>query len=113
MNDTPIVAAPAASAAVQSGQLLIEGRWQPAQGEATLPLYNPSDGSLLTYIARGGAADTDRAVAAARRALPGWARLGAAERGRLLTRIGALVLEETEELARLEALDVGKPLRQA
>jgi aldehyde dehydrogenase (NAD+) len=113
MNDSPIVAASAAPITVPSGQLLIDGRWQPAQGEATLPLHNPSDGTLLTSIARGGAADIDRAVAAARRALPGWSRLPAADRGRILCRIAALVLEETETLARLEALDVGKPLRQA
>ncbi len=56
----------------------------------------------------------DRAVAAARGAMNGeWGRLPAAERGRILTRIGHKVLERVEELARLEATDVGKPLKQA
>ncbi|HOM12186.1 MAG TPA: aldehyde dehydrogenase family protein, partial [Rubrivivax sp.] len=59
------------------------------------------------------AADIDAAVVAAQAALDGeWGRLGAAERGRMLQRLSAAVLERADELARLEALDVGKPLRQ-
>ncbi len=92
---------------------LIGGRWQPAAGGETLPLINPSDGSLLAEIARGGAADIDAAVQAAQAALDGdWGRLTAAERGRLLLKMSALVLAQADELARLEALDVGKPLKQ-
>ncbi len=80
----------------------------------TLDLSNPSDGTVLTQIARGGAAEIDQAVAAAQRALDGpWGRLSAAERGRLLAKLGRLVETRIEELARLEALDVGKPLKQA
>jgi aldehyde dehydrogenase (NAD+) len=93
---------------------LINGQWQPPAGGATLPLTNPSDGSALCEIARGTAEDIDRAVAAATAAHAGaWGRATALERGRILSRIGALVLENADELARLEALDVGKPLKQA
>ena len=61
----------------------------------------------------GGSADIDAAVDAAERALAGdWGRLTATERGRLLTQLGELVRTRVEELARLEALDVGKPLKQ-
>jgi aldehyde dehydrogenase (NAD+) len=94
-------------------QLYIGGRWQAAAGGATLPLSNPSDGSMLAGIARGMAVDVDAAVAAAEAALDGeWGRLTATERGRLLTKMSALVLEQADMLARLEALDVGKPLKQ-
>ncbi|MBP6898722.1 MAG: aldehyde dehydrogenase family protein [Burkholderiaceae bacterium] len=94
-------------------QLLIAGRWQAAASGETLPLINPNDGSLLAEIARGGAADIDAAVAAAQAALDGaWGALTAAERGRLLLKMSALVLEQADELARLEALDVGKPVKQ-
>jgi aldehyde dehydrogenase (NAD+) len=94
-------------------QLLIGGQWRPAAAGETLPLENPSDGSLLGEIARGRAADVDAAVAAAQAALDGaWGRLTAAERGRLLAAMGRRVLEQVDELARLEALDVGKPLEQ-
>ena len=93
--------------------VLIGGRWQRAAGGETLPLFNPSDGSLLAEIARGGAADVDAAVGAAQAALDGaWGALTAAERGRLLLKMSARVLEQADELARLEALDVGKPYKQ-
>src|SRR5262245_7110173 len=97
-----------------TSQVFIAGEWRaPGSGE-TLPLENPSDGTELARIARGGAADIDRAVAAAREALAGpWGGITAAERGRLLSAMGRLVQEQADELARLEALDVGKPLRQA
>jgi aldehyde dehydrogenase (NAD+) len=94
-------------------RLLIGGEWRAAAGGATLALENPSDGSVLAPIARGAAADVDAAVAAARAALCGpWGELTAAERGRLLGAIGRKVLDNVELLARLEALDVGKPLKQ-
>ena len=96
-----------------ASQLLIGGRWQAAAAGATVALENPSDGSTLAQIARGGAADVDAAVGAARAALDGaWGALTAAERGRVLGAIGRKVLDNVELLARLEALDVGKPLKQ-
>ncbi len=96
-----------------SAQLLIGGQWRGAASGQTLWLENPSDGSELAPIARGDAADIDAAVQAARDALSGeWGRLTAAERGRLLSRIGIAVAAQADELARLEALDVGKPLKQ-
>ena len=57
-------------------------------------------------------ADVDQAVQAAAQAFETWSGRAASERGRLLLRMSALVLEQADELARLEALDVGKPLRQ-
>ncbi len=93
---------------------LIAGAWVPPEGGATLSLTNPSDGTVLCNIARGTASDIDAAVTAASAALRGpWGKATAAERGRVLFRIGQLVQDHAEELARLEALDVGKPLRQA
>ena len=93
---------------------LINGAWVPAVSGETLPLINPSDGTPLAHIARGQGADVDAAVSAARAAFNGdWGRSTAAERGRLLSRLGQLVLDRTEALARMEALDVGKPLKQA
>jgi len=96
-----------------SSGVFIGGVWHACASGETLPLFNPSDGSLLTQIARGAAADIDAAVAAAQAALDGaWGVLTAAERGRVLLRMSAKVLEQADELARLEALDVGKPFKQ-
>jgi aldehyde dehydrogenase (NAD+) len=95
-------------------QVFIAGRWQASASGETLPLGNPSDGSVLAAIARGNAADVDAAVAAAQGALAGdWGRLSATERGRVLMRVSTRVAQAVDELARLEALDVGKPLAQA
>ena len=94
--------------------VFIAGLWRPCAAGQTLPLVNPSDGSELARIARGTAVDVDAAVVAAQAALDGaWGALSAIERGRLLMKMSALVLEQADELARLEALDVGKPLKQA
>ena len=93
---------------------LIDGAWVAPAGGQSLPLMNPSTGEQIGEIARGQQADVDAAIAAARRAFEGgWARTPAAERGRILMRLGKLVEGRVEALARLEALDVGKPLKQA
>ena len=92
----------------------IGGNWLASDSGETIDLLNPSDGTKLCAIAKGNAEDIDRAVNAAEAALTGdWGRSTAAERGRVLHRIGALVADNIDELARLEALDVGKPLKQA
>jgi len=92
---------------------LIGGVWRAGSSGQTLLLHNPSDGSVLAAIARGTAQDVNAAVAAAQAALDGpWGALSATERGRLLMAMSALVLQQADELARLEALDVGKPLKQ-
>ncbi|WP_195818816.1 aldehyde dehydrogenase family protein [Roseobacter sp. MH60115] len=92
----------------------IAGRWQATARGEMLALSDPSTGEALCEIARGQAEDIDRAVAAAQMALDGeWGRSTAVERGRVLARLGQLVLEHTEALAALEASDVGKPLKQA
>ncbi|WP_343081841.1 aldehyde dehydrogenase family protein [Ostreiculturibacter nitratireducens] len=97
-----------------SAKVLIGGEWvAPASGD-TLPVEDPSTGSEIGAIARGTSADMDAAVAAAEAALAGdWGRMTAAERGRVLSRIGRMVLERADDLARIEATDVGKPLKQA
>ena len=97
-----------------TNHVFVGGHWRDGAARETLPLLNPSDGSLLARIARGNAADIDAAVAAAQGALDGdWGRLTAAERGRLLHKLSKRVLAAVDDLARLEALDVGKPLKQA
>jgi aldehyde dehydrogenase (NAD+) len=93
-------------------QVFIGGHWRPVP--EWLPIENPSTGETIGQIARGGPQEIDEAVAAAEAALAGpWARMTATERGRVLTRIGQLVLARADDLAWIEATDVGKPLTQA
>ena len=92
--------------------VFIGGAWQSV--DRHLPLENPSTGAQIGEIADGDPAHIDAAVHAAQAALDGsWGRLTAAERGRLLSRAGQIVTEQVDVLARMEAQDVGKPLKQA
>ena len=93
---------------------LIDGQWRAALQRGKIPLENPSDGSKLCEIARGTEADIDAAVKSAHHAFEGeWGNTPAAERGRILMRLSQLVLDRVDVLTQLEALDVGKPLKQA
>lgn len=95
-------------------KLLIAGDWRECASGETIPVIDPSDGAEYTRIGRGGADDVDRAVKAARAALEGaWGRLSAVERGRLMMKLSQAIGERVEELARIEARDTGKPLKQA
>lgn len=96
-----------------ASEILVGGEWRQATG-GVLPLQNPSTGEQIGEIAASQAADIDAAVRAAQKALTGpWGRLPAAERGRLLSTIGRAVAMQADSLAEMEALDVGKPLKQA
>jgi aldehyde dehydrogenase (NAD+) len=92
-------------------QLFIGGKFVPAADGATLASLNPHDGSTIAEVAMAGKADIDEAVAAAKKAFPSWARRAAMERGRLLLKLADAIEANAEELARLESLDTGHPLR--
>ena len=93
---------------------LIDGEQVPAESGRTIDVLDPSDGQVFTTLPRSDARDVDAAVAAARRAFHGpWGRATATERGRVLTKLAALIQQHHEELARLECRDTGKPIQQA
>lgn len=95
-------------------QHFIGGQWAAAVSGETLPVIDPATGETFDHLARGNAVDIDRAVTAARTALGGaWGALTATERGRILSKMGQIMLSRSEELAQLEARDTGKPLTQA
>ena len=91
--------------------LYIDGQFVEALDGATLDVLNPHDGELLAQVSEGGPDDIDRAVEAARRAFPKWSRTSSADRGRLLLRLADIIETNGEELARLESIDTGHPLR--
>lgn len=77
--------------------------------------YDPATGALVAEFARAGAAEVEMAVAAAREAFDNgpWRRMRPFERGRILHRIGELMLQRRDEIARKESMDSGKPLRDS
>ncbi|NUT47724.1 MAG: aldehyde dehydrogenase family protein, partial [Saccharothrix sp.] len=96
-------------------ELLIDGKRVPAADGRTFTVVDPALGDPIAEVSLAGKADVDAAVAAARAAFtaPEWAGMRAADRGRLLHRIAEAIRADVERLARLESLDVGKPLKQA
>ena len=95
----------------------IGNRWVASNEGLTIDVVDPSDGKPFARIARGDGTDIDHAVRAARTALGesfdgDWGRMTATERGRLLMKLSAAVLECHEQLAQLESRTTGKPLRQ-
>jgi phenylacetaldehyde dehydrogenase len=96
-------------------QLFINGQWCDAASGQTFETPDPATGETLARVAEGSAEDIDRAVRAARRAFDQgpWSRMTASERGRIIWRIGDLILEHADELAQLESLDNGKPFAVA
>ena len=96
-------------------QMLINGRWVDSASGKTFPTYNPATGEVLAKIAEGDREDIDRAVKAARNAFESgpWSQLTPSERGRLIWKLADLMEQNLEELAEVESLDNGKPLRVA
>ncbi|HUF13851.1 MAG TPA: aldehyde dehydrogenase family protein [Longimicrobiales bacterium] len=91
----------------------VGGEW--LEGESTLAVENPSTGEVMTEVAAAGKGDIDAAVRAARTAFEqdAWRRMDAADRGTLLWKLADGIEARSNELAQLEALDNGKPVREA
>jgi aldehyde dehydrogenase (NAD+) len=97
---------------IKPGRLFIGGRWvEPSSGQF-FPSLNPATGETLTQLADGDARDADAAVEAAGRAFESgaWAEMSAAERGKILWKIGDLIDRHSEAIGTLETLDNGKPI---
>jgi succinate-semialdehyde dehydrogenase/glutarate-semialdehyde dehydrogenase len=89
----------------------IGGEWY--ESASTYPVLNPATGEVIAQVAKGGAAETTQAVAAAERAFPAWRAMTAKERGARVRRWGELMLENRDALAELLTREQGKPLAEA
>ena len=100
---------------VRETQCLIDGKWQPAKSGKTFETINPATEEVIAQVAEGDAADVDLAVKAAREAFDNgpWRKMDARDRGRLMNKLADLIEEELDELAALETLDNGKPIRDS
>ncbi len=107
--------APESTAAVRIADaygLYIDGRFTDPERHESFATLNPATAAPLTRVARASAADVDAAVQAARRAFPAWSALAGSERAKYLFRISRIIQERARELAVLETLDNGKPIRE-
>lgn len=97
---------------LQQGRLFIGGRWvEPAAGR-TYAVVNPATEAELAQVAEADATDVDAAVQAARQAFEAgpWREMSAADRARILWRVGDLLEQHADELGQLETLNNGKPI---
>jgi succinate-semialdehyde dehydrogenase/glutarate-semialdehyde dehydrogenase len=94
-------------------ELFIDGRWRAAQAGRRLEIHDPATGEFVGSTALAGAADIDLAVAAAKRALPGWAATHADERALILHRAADLIAERLPAIADLLTREQGKPIPDA
>ncbi|MFW6722825.1 aldehyde dehydrogenase family protein [Streptomyces sp. MAR4 CNY-716] len=92
--------------------LFVDGEFTEAADGKVFKSVAPATEEVLSEVARAGEADVERAVAAARRAFTSWSALPGAERGKYLFRIARIIQERSRELAVLETLDNGKPIRE-
>ena len=94
-------------------QNYIDGAWVDADEGGKVEVTNKATGEVLTTVPRCGAAETRRAIEAARAAFPAWAAKSAKERGKILRRFADLMVANTEDLGRLMTAEQGKPLAEA
>jgi aldehyde dehydrogenase (NAD+) len=92
-------------------RLFIGGDFVESTEGGKIPVYNPHDNSLLAEVSEATAVDIDLAIETARRAFPGWKRMAAADRGRLLLKLADAIEADAPYLSELETLDTGHPIR--
>jgi betaine-aldehyde dehydrogenase/aminobutyraldehyde dehydrogenase len=88
----------------------VGGEWVGAVEGGTMEVLNPATGETIAEVPQGTQADVDRAVEAAKKALPEWLETTPAERAEILLKLADLIDENAEELAQLESVNVGKPI---
>ena len=91
-------------------KMFIDGTWTEAADGGVDQVHAPTTGEAFAEIARGGAADVDRAVAAAEAAFPDWARTPVGERARAFLTLADRVEADQRTLAEIESRNVGKPI---
>src|SRR5205809_1652521 len=100
-----------ATTTVMRKQLFIDGEWRDAASGKTIEVVNPATEEVIAEVASATRADVDAAVASARAALDGpWGKMSARDRGRIVWKIGEKLMEQADEIARLETLHNGKPI---
>jgi 1-pyrroline dehydrogenase len=98
------------SVTVARYQNFVGGKWVDAAEGATAEILNPATGETIGEVPEGSQADVDRAVEAAKAALPDWLETTPGERAEMLLKLADAIDANTEELAQLESQNVGKPL---
>jgi succinate-semialdehyde dehydrogenase / glutarate-semialdehyde dehydrogenase len=102
-----------ATATASARRMFIDGKWCDAADGRTLGVINPATEEVVTEVAYGGRAETRRAVEAASKAMPGWMKQPAWERGKILKKTADLMRDRCDAIARTMTTEQGKPLAEA
>ena len=98
----------------EKNQLFIGGKWVNPSEDKYFPTINPADGEVLSQVAEASAKDVDQAVQAARKAYENtWSKMSGANRGKYLFRVARIIQERAREIAVLETIDNGKPIKES
>ena len=98
----------------ESYGLFIDGEFTPSQDGRAFKTISPATEEVLAEVTEAGPADVDRAVTAARQAYDNtWSKMAGKDRGKYLFRLARIIQERARELAVLESLDNGKPIRES
>ncbi|MGI1810918.1 aldehyde dehydrogenase [Priestia sp. TGN 0903] len=100
---------------VKDAKLFINGEYVDALSGQTFDTFNPATNEKLASVANGGTEDAKRAIDAAQRAFESgiWSKMPVEERSAILCKMADLIMEKVDELAYLETLDVGKPIKES
>src|SRR5213078_2085857 len=101
------------SVTVSQHKNFVGGKWVDAVEGGTMEVLNPATGETIAEVPRGTQADVDRAVEAAKSALPEWLEATPQERSQLLLNLADVIDANADELAAIESMNVGKPLPAA
>ncbi|MBY0001997.1 MULTISPECIES: aldehyde dehydrogenase [Priestia] len=100
---------------VKDAKLFINGEYVDALSGQTFDTFNPATNEKLASVANGGTEDAKRAIDAAQRAFESgiWSKMPVEERSAILCKMADLIMKKVDELAYLETLDVGKPIKES
>ncbi len=118
MNAPERVASPSVPSLLKDPSLFIEkafikGQWVSGKNNETFPVHNPANGELIAKVANLDSSAAEAAIAAAHQALPGWKNKTAKERATVMRKWFELIIENTEDLAKLMTIEQGKPLSES
>src|SRR5438094_5382198 len=102
-----------ATATAALKRMYIDGKWCAADNGRTLGVINPATEEVICEVAYGGRAETRRAVEAAAKAMPGWMKLTAWDRAKVLKKTAELMRDRADAIARTLTMEQGKPLVEA
>lgn len=93
-------------------KVLINGEWLDASDKKTIEITNPATGEVFATAPKCGMKEVNKAVEAAKAAAPAWAGMPISERSKVLLKASKLIMERQEELAKLETMEQGSPIRK-